>query len=151
MGQMTGLVMAFANERWHIGGVLPIVSFFVAVLSYALGLGPIPWILTPELFPDEVRPLACSLTTGFNWLLSAGIIFIWPVMKNEIGMACSFFLFACCCLMSIFYGFVLMPETKDDEIGKLKAGMTEKDVEKELISDSGQDDRDVSSDGVMNS
>jgi hypothetical protein len=117
---MTGLLLAFANEHWKIDGVLPIICFFVDVLSYDLGIGPIPWILTPELFPDEVRSIACSLTTGFNWLLSSGIMFVWPTMKSQLGMDWSFLLFACCCAAAIAYGFFFMPETKDDELGKLK-------------------------------
>ena len=134
-GQMTGLVLAFVNEQWHIGGVLPIVSFFVDVLSYDLGMGPIPWIITPELFPDEIRSLACSLTTGFNWLLSSVIMFLWPVLRDSLGMGWSFLMFACFCILAVLYGIFLMPETKDDEIGKLKTA--EKDeidqVRTELI------------------
>jgi MFS family permease len=119
-GQMTGLFLAFINEQWEIGGWLPVVSFFIDVLSYDLGMGPIPWIITPELFPDDVRSIACSLTTGFNWLLSSGIMFMWPVMRDGIGMGWSCFIFACCCFGSIMYGILFMPETKDDEIGMLK-------------------------------
>jgi MFS family permease len=120
VGQTTGLFLAFANEHWKVGGVLPIVCFFVDVLSYDLGMGPIPWILTPELFPDEVRSIACSLTTGFNWLLSSVIMFVWPTMKDSLGMDWSFLFFGCCCIGAIFYGYFFMPETKDDDLGKLK-------------------------------
>jgi MFS family permease len=97
IGQMTGLFLVFVNEKCHVGGALPILSFFIDVLSYDLGMGPIPWIMTPELFPDDVRSLACSLTTGFNWLLLSGIMFLWPVMRDSFGMGNSCFVFAVCC------------------------------------------------------
>jgi MFS family permease len=138
-GQMTGLLLAFADQFWHIGGVLPIVSFFIDVLCYDLGMGPIPWIITPELFPDEVRSLACSLTTGFNWLLSSVIMLIWPTMRDKLGIHWSFLAFGCCCLVSILYGIFFMPETKDDALGKLKGDQKEEivQVEDELLA--GQD------------
>jgi hypothetical protein len=133
---MTGLLLAFADLHWEIGGVLPIVSFFIDVLSYDLGMGPIPWIITPELFPDEVRSLACALTTGFNWMLSSVIMVVWPTMRDELGPKWSFLAFGCCCAGSILYGFVAMPETKDDPLGKLTMSESDevvKEVEDGLL------------------
>jgi MFS family permease len=137
-GQMTGLLLAFANEFWSIGGVLPIISFFVDGLCYDIGMGPVPWVITPELFPDDVRGLACSLTTGFNWLLSSGIMFMWPSLRDAIGIGWSFLVFACCCALAIVYGVVWMPETKDSEIGQLKTSGEAPSIEavqEELIAD----------------
>jgi MFS family permease len=130
-GQMTGLVLAFVSEQWSIGGVLPIISFFVDILSYDLGMGPVPWVVTPELFPDEVRSLAMSLTTGFNWLLSSVIMLSWPSMRDRIGIGWSFLSFAGCCAAAILYGLVFMPETKDTELGK--SSQVRDAVENELI------------------
>jgi MFS family permease len=127
-GQMTGLLLAWVNDFWEIGGVLPIISFFIDILSYDLGMGPVPWIITPELFPDDVRPLACSLTTGFNWLLSSVIMFVWPTMRDGIGIGWSFLAFAVCCAGAIAYGVLWMPETKDKEIGHLKAAEAPSDA-----------------------
>lgn len=145
-GQTTGLILAWINEQFGIGSVLPLVALFIDVLCYDLGIGPIPWILTPELFPDTVRSTACSLTTGTNWLLSSVIMFVWPQMKDGLGMGWSFFFFAICCIISIIYGIFWMPETMSIDMAHDESELEDvvkKNMEGNLIEEPEEPDPEV--------
>ncbi|KAI5635707.1 sugar transporter domain-containing protein [Phthorimaea operculella] len=49
---------------------LPITSLVLFIISYCLGLGPLPWALMSELLPMEVKAVASPIGTMFSWALS---------------------------------------------------------------------------------
>jgi MFS family permease len=118
IGQMTGLILAFANAYWEIGDFFPVVPFFLTVVSHDLGINPVPAIVTAELFPDAVRSIACSFAAGFNWLLSSAMLLIFPVMIQNLGIDWVFLIFAVCSGMALLYGVRWMPETRERNLGE---------------------------------
>ncbi|KAF4718752.1 hypothetical protein FOZ62_012103, partial [Perkinsus olseni] len=46
---------------------LPVLACYIVQITMATGVGPIRWMLSAELFPDEVRGLASSMATTVNW------------------------------------------------------------------------------------
>ncbi|KAF9413866.1 hypothetical protein BGZ94_000590, partial [Podila epigama] len=48
-------------------GVLVVVSVFLYIASFAVGLGPIPWLLLSEILPTYALSPASSVATGVNW------------------------------------------------------------------------------------
>lgn len=51
-------------------GFLPILSLVVFIVTYCVGLGPLPWAVMGELFPIEVKAIASPIATAFCWFLS---------------------------------------------------------------------------------
>ena len=49
---------------------LPVTSLSVFVSVFSIGFGPIPWLMMSELFSPEVKSVASSLSTTFNWTLA---------------------------------------------------------------------------------
>ena len=65
-------IMALTVALTHPGqswtapfAVFSVVSF---VMSFGVGMGPIPWLLPAELFPTQLRASAIATTTVVNWL-----------------------------------------------------------------------------------
>jgi len=48
-------------------GWIPVFSLVLFVLSFSMGLGPLPWIVMAEIFPGKIRGVASSFVTSFNW------------------------------------------------------------------------------------
>ncbi|SOV06572.1 related to myo-inositol transporter [Ustilago sp. UG-2017a] len=44
-----------------------LVSMVLFTLSYALGLGIVPWLIQSEIFPGQVRGVGAGLATATNW------------------------------------------------------------------------------------
>jgi facilitated trehalose transporter len=43
-------------------GWLPITSLTIYIIAFALGFGPIPWLLVAELYSKEVQSVMSSIT-----------------------------------------------------------------------------------------
>jgi SP family sugar:H+ symporter-like MFS transporter len=50
-----------------------LVCFYIAF--FAATWGPIPWVITGEIFPLQIRAKAMSMTTASNWLWNWAIAF----------------------------------------------------------------------------
>lgn len=60
------LCLRFANGSW-----ISVVPLYLYVLAFSVGLGPVPWLLLPELhLPARVRMTAASVATASNWACS---------------------------------------------------------------------------------
>ena len=110
------LLIFALNTKYNWSNVLPLVCIFLYQLGFGLGLGPIPWFLIPEYFSDAVRPIATTIVSASNWIFAFCIIFLWPVMRDGMGMFGSLIFFLCFPVFGVFFGFFFVhePENKGE-------------------------------------
>ena len=53
-------------------------------MSFAIGLGPIPFIYTAECFRQNARSSAMALSTFMNWSAGLVLTFIFPFMLKLV-------------------------------------------------------------------
>ena len=92
---------------------------FIDNLVFGLGYGPIPWVITPELFPDSVRPIATSLMTALNWSFATIVMFLFPVMQRVLGFPVSVLIFSVICFFGFVFGIGWIPDTHGKEMGQI--------------------------------
>lgn len=119
LGQGIFLLISWANEKWHWSKILPVVMLFCDVLFFGIGLGPLPWFVVPELFPDGVRGLAMGIIQAVNWFLAALMIFVFPTMQDTMTLAWVYFFYGIIMIISFFYGLFFLPETRGEEMGAI--------------------------------
>ncbi|KAJ4354886.1 Bifunctional purine biosynthesis protein PurH [Ascochyta clinopodiicola] len=85
------------------------VLFFVS--SFALGLGPVPFILASELVGPEAVDATQSIALGANWIATFIVAQFFPLLSAQLGGKV-YLIFAA--LSAFFFGFLLwyVPETK---------------------------------------
>lgn len=111
----TGMMCVFAlciSGSYFMGNSLLTLIFVMAfTISFAFSMGPIPWIVIPELFPTYLRGRAtglcvmCLLFT--NWIIAQ----FTPMMIDGLGGGISFAIFAVLDLICLFGIVALVPET----------------------------------------
>ena len=119
LGQAICLIILWANERWHFSTIVPIIFLFLDVLSFGIGLGPIPWFVVPEMFPDSVRSLATALVQAFNWFLCGLMVFVFPTMQEKMTLGWVYFFYGAIMFVSTFFAIFVLPETKGKEMGDI--------------------------------
>lgn len=72
---------------------LSIAAVLGFVLSYGIGLGPIPYFIGAELFEVGPRPSAMALGSMANWGGNFIVGLSFPTMQRCMGPA-SFYIFA---------------------------------------------------------
>jgi hypothetical protein len=112
-------------ERWPekisiIGGAHGVVAgmsmyFFV----FASTWGPVPWLLSAELFPLKVRAKGMAITTVSDWLFEFIVAFATPILF-EILRGAYYFVMVGFCIISGLLVWFLFVETGNqtlEEIG----------------------------------
>lgn len=90
------------------------------VVASMIGLLPIPWTMTAELFPIEIRGIAHSFaySTG-NLLMFAAIQMYWTLDDWFNGAAGVQWFFSVVSIMASIYTFVLLPETHGKKLSDI--------------------------------
>lgn len=90
--------------------------FLVAfVFCFSLGLGPIPWMLTPEIFPSAwpLTPVAISICVAANWITNIIVTGTFPWLSEIFKMEWIFLAFGASCSILFIYIYQWLPETKN--------------------------------------
>lgn len=101
-------------------GFLPIVSLCVFVIVFSIGLGPIPWMISSEIFAPEVKSVASSAAGTFNWFLAFIVTKFYLEVSHSIGEDGTFYGFAITSLLGGLFIYLLVPETKGKTIEQVQ-------------------------------
>jgi sugar porter (SP) family MFS transporter len=121
------LGVGFALENSGAGvaavslGQITAASLILYVAAFALGLGPIFWLLIAEIYPLSVRGLAMSLATVTNWAANFIIAATFLSLVDLIGESGVFLLYAVVALFAWIFIFKLVPETKGLSLEQIEA------------------------------
>lgn len=88
------------------------VSMFLYIAAFAVGLGPLPWVMMPEIFPLEVRGQGASLSAGSNWAFNTIVVATFPVLLRDFGISSTFCFYAVACVLGLLFTIRYVPETK---------------------------------------
>lgn len=83
------------------------------ILSFAISLGPIPYIAMAEIFPLHVRGAGMGLSSVSNWGFNGITVFTFPILFYALGIEYTFLMYAFICLLGFIYTYIYMPETKN--------------------------------------
>ncbi len=101
-----------------IRAVLALVALCLYVFAYAGTWGPIMWVLIGEMFPNRMRGAATSVAGGVEWMSNFAVTLTFPVLAVwSIGSTYS--IYAAVALLSIFFVWKLVPETKGLELEQM--------------------------------
>lgn len=98
--------------------IVCIIVVHTYIIGFALGLGPIPFIVVGEIFRQEPRAAAMSLSLAFNWICNFILMLVFPFMRDGL-QEYTYVVFSVILGASIIFIFFFVPETKNktfDEI-----------------------------------
>lgn len=104
-------------------GYLLIVFILTFIMSFAVGYGPVLWVLLSEIYPTKVRGRAMSVATLSVWVGTAVIGQVVPWMLDTLTPAGTFFVFAACCVPVPFI-LKSVPETKGLSLEDIEGAWT---------------------------
>lgn len=84
---------------------------------FAATWGPVPWVVTSEIYPLATRGKQMAMSTASNWAVNFFIGFITPYLVDtgagQAGLGVKvFWLWAALCFAALLFSFFFIPETK---------------------------------------
>lgn len=93
-------------------GAITAISLIAYISFFAIGLGPVFWLLISEIFPLQVRGAAMSFATIANWSANFVITLVFLGLVGALGQTGTFWLFAAIGVVAFVFTLRLVPETK---------------------------------------
>ncbi len=119
---LTVLGFAFQSQRMSsVLGPVAVISLMLYVGSFAIGLGPLFWLLISEIYPLKIRGLAMSLATVVNWGANLVVALTFLSLIEYLGRSGTFWLYAGVGLITWFFSFFFVPETKGRSLEEIEA------------------------------
>jgi sugar porter (SP) family MFS transporter len=104
------------NASW-----VALVCLITYIASFAIGLGPVFWLMIAEIFPLRVRSSAMSLSTVGNWSSNFLVSSFFLSLTSAITKQGTFWLYAAFGVLALIYFFARVPETKDRSLEEIES------------------------------
>jgi len=115
-----GTAFSFPQLSGSLGWIA-VASLMLYVGSFAVGLGPVFWLMLSEIYPLRVRGRAMSVGTVANWGANFVVALSFLTLIQFLGNAVTFWLYGVVSIGSWILAFFLMPETKGQSLEQIEA------------------------------
>ncbi|GAB5580357.1 solute carrier family 2 [Prionailurus iriomotensis] len=95
--------------------LVPLVATMLFIMGYAMGWGPITWLLMSEILPLQARGVASGLCVLVSWLTA------FALTKSFLLVVVPFFFFAAICLVNLLFTGCCVPETKGRSLEQIES------------------------------
>ncbi|NKE36919.1 sugar porter family MFS transporter [Natronococcus sp. JC468] len=125
-------------------GWLATGSLMLYVAFFAIGLGPVFWLMISEIYPMEIRGTAMGVVTVLNWAGNLLVSLTFLRLVDVFGQSGTFWLYGVLTLLALVFCYQLVPETKGRSLEEIEDDLREKalvgDAERGDAVSSGSDD-----------
>ena len=104
-------------------GWIAVASLMVYVGSFAVGLGPVFWLMLSEIYPLRIRGRAMSVGTVANWSGNLIVALSFLTLTQILGKSATFWLYAVVSVGAWFFAFFLVPETKGKSLEQIETNL----------------------------
>ncbi len=124
-GMMASLIVLGAGFLWHGQGGLTAWITAASLMTYvgffAIGLGPVFWLLISEIYPLRVRGTAMSVATAVNWVINLLVALTFLSLVGLVGRSATFWIYAGFSAAALLFTWLLVPETKGRTLEEIEA------------------------------
>ncbi|MDN5605597.1 MAG: MFS transporter, partial [Kocuria sp.] len=100
-------------------GWITVVLVFLDTFSFGFGMGPVFWLLVPELLPLRLRAVGMGVVTFAQYLMNAIFSSMVPPAIASYGSVV-FLVFGVLSLAAFFYVLRLVPETSGQSLENIE-------------------------------
>ena len=97
-------------------GRLALISANLYVFAFNMSWGPVMWVMLGEMFPNQIRGSGLAVSGLAQWLSNFGITMTFPILLAGIGLAGAYSIYAFFAVLSVFFVFRMVHETKGVEL-----------------------------------
>ncbi|KAH9758739.1 Sugar transporter ERD6-like 6 [Citrus sinensis] len=118
-------VKGFVSDDSSLHSILDIFSVIgvvAMVVTFSLGMGPIPWVIMSEILPINIKGLAGSVATLANWLTVWLITMTANLLLNWSGGG-TFAIYTVVSAFTVAFVSIWVPETKGKTLEEIQRSL----------------------------
>jgi sugar porter (SP) family MFS transporter len=115
------LAVSFALGTRGAVAVITVAAVATYVGFFAIGLGPVFWLLISEIFPLAVRGRGMSVAAVANWASNFVVTLAFPGVVAAWGSSATFAIFAALSAGALIYTYFQVPETNGKSLEEIEA------------------------------
>ncbi|KAJ8772697.1 hypothetical protein K2173_027874 [Erythroxylum novogranatense] len=108
------------STLYTIFGILSVVGVVAMVISFSLGMGPIPWVIMSEILPINIKGLAGSAATLSNWFISWAVTMTANLLLSW-STGGTFTIYMVVSAFTIAFTSLWVPETKGRTLEEIQS------------------------------
>ncbi len=120
---LVALAGGFAFGAQGSVGWLTAASLAAYVAFFAVGLGPVFWLLISEIFPLALRGRAMSVASVSNWGFNLLVTLTFLSLIEAFGQVGTFLIYAVLTAAALVFTAALVPETKGRSLEEIEADL----------------------------
>ncbi|KAI4327579.1 hypothetical protein L6164_020019 [Bauhinia variegata] len=118
---------------WALG--LSIAATYTFVAFFNIGLGPVTWVYSSEIFPSKLRGQGASIGVAVNRIMNAVVSMTFISIYKAITIGGAFFIFAGISALAWVFFFVFLPETKGRSLEEMEALFSKKSSHRNVVNE----------------
>ncbi|XP_022641570.1 inositol transporter 1 isoform X2 [Vigna radiata var. radiata] len=120
-GSLIILSVSFLNQssKEHYGW-LAVLGLVLYIGFFAPGMGPVPWTMNSEIYPEEYRGICGGMSATVCWVSNLIVSQSFLSVADGIGTGSTFLVLAAITVLAFVFVVLHVPETKGltfDEVG----------------------------------
>ncbi len=132
-----GVFFASPGLQQH-ASYLALLALLVYIASFAIGLGPVFWLMISEIYPTGIRSKSMSVATVFNWAANFVVAGTFLTLISLISRQGTFFVFGGFGILALLFFLWKVPETKDKSLEQIQAELVGTKAQKQQAKESSQ-------------
>ena len=102
-------------------GIIATACLMVYITCFAFSMGPIAWIIVAEVFPLRLRGRGVAAATLGSGISNFVVSLTFLSLLNAAGNSITFCIYGAFCILTLFFVYFIMPETKGCELESISA------------------------------
>ena len=83
----------------------------LGLLSFGVGMSPVPWAINSEIYPLRVRTVCVGIATAANWVTNFLVAATFLSLQDAVSKPGAFWLYGAFTVMGAIWLCLTMPET----------------------------------------
>jgi sugar porter (SP) family MFS transporter len=102
-------------------GIVATACLMVYITCFAFSMGPIAWIIVAEVFPLRLRGRGVAAATLGSGISNFVVSLTFLSLINAAGNTLTFCIYGAFCILTLFFVYFIMPETKGCKLESISA------------------------------
>ncbi|XP_013135239.1 PREDICTED: facilitated trehalose transporter Tret1-like [Papilio polytes] len=113
--------MKHENSEYVVNlSYIPVIVIPIFIFSYTIGLATVPFAITSEIFPTNIKSKATCVIQIFVALMTFAVTKLYQVIADNLGNYVAFWCFGLLSVGGVVFILILLPETKGQSFAAIQ-------------------------------